>query len=114
MAQSGLFGSYPLSSESIDTVVKGCGAGAYALGYNNEDGSSFNIQRIGRSDTDLNARLHSYVGDKYQRFKYAFYDNAEQAFYKECRLYHDFSPSDNYIHPDKPKGTNYACPVCGQ
>ncbi len=113
MPESGLFGSYPLTSQKIDEVVRGIGAGAYALGYKSNDATVFYVQRIGRSDTDLNARLHDYVNGKYERFKYAFYDNAEQAFYKECRLFHDFSPEDNPIHPDKPNGTNYKCPVCG-
>lgn len=109
MSKSGLFGSYPLTSEKIDEVVVGVGAGAYALGYTENE--IFNIQRIGRSDTNLNSRLHDYIGS-HKRFKYAFYDNVESAFYKECHLYHDFTPDDNDIHPDKPNGTNYKCPVC--
>jgi hypothetical protein len=111
MVSTGLFGSYPLTAESINRHVRGISPGAYALGYVNQKGI-FNVVRVGRSDDDLNTRLHKYVGD-YKSFKYGFFNTAKEAFEKECRLYHDFEPPDNKIHPDRPDGTNYCCPVCG-
>ena len=111
MNEYGLFGSFPLSSYSINEHVRGYGPGAYLLGY--ISGSNFYVQRVGRSDSDLNSRLHDYVG-KYHAFQYVFFETARDAFYKECRLYHEFDPDDNFIHPDKPTGTNYICPVCSQ
>lgn len=113
MAESGLFGSYPLTTEKINEVVTGVGPGAYALGYDSSDGKSFYIQRVGRSDTNLNKRLHDHVGN-YKRFKYGYANTIEDAYYAECRLYHDFNPPDNFIHPDAPDGTNLSCHVCGQ
>ena len=110
MPDSGLYGSYPLTAEKIDEVVKGAGAGVYALGYRKKE--SFYFQYVGRSDSDLNGRLLDYVDGKYERFKYGFYTSVEDAYKKECLLYHNFNPKDNSIHPDKPDGTNYICPVC--
>lgn len=110
MPQTGLYGSYSFNAANINAVVKGLGAGAYALGYNNEDGSLLYIQYIGRSDTDLNARLLSHIGENYKHFQYAFFDDAIQAYNKECWLYHTFNPPDNDIHPAKPEGTNCKCP----
>lgn len=112
MAASGLFGSYPLTTEKINEVVTGVGPGAYALGYRSADGKTFTIQRVGRSDTNLNKRLHDHVGN-YKRFKYGYFSSAKDAYYAECRLYHGFNPPDNFIHPDEPDGTNLSCPVCG-
>ncbi len=110
MPSSGLYGSYPLTAKKNDEVVKGISAGVYTLGYKKEE--SFYTQYVGRSDSDLNDRLHDYVDSKYERFKYGFYNSIEDAFKKECSLYHDFNPKDNSIHPDRPNGTNYICPVC--
>ena len=39
------------------------------------------------------------------------------AFEKECRNFHDFGgveKLDNDIHPDRPDGAAWKCPVCGQ
>ena len=109
MTSSGLIGSYPLTNEKIDSVVSEK-IGAYALGKL-KDGT-FYISYVGRSDTNLNDRLHKHVGD-YTDFKYRHYPTKKEAFEKECTLYHDFTPGDNKYHPDKPNGTNYSCPVSG-
>jgi len=108
---TGLFGPHPLSKKGIDDAVKGVGMGAYALGPIAQSGGIV-VERVGRSDYDLNQRLHDYEG-RYTHFKYAFYSTKQEAFEKECQLYHEFSPTDNLIHPDKPAGTNHRCPVCG-
>src|SRR5262245_21500385 len=110
MANSGLFGAYALTREKIDEVVRGAGAGAYALGALNPHGV-FLISYVGRSDDDLNARLKCHVGN-YPQFKYGFYPGAKAAFEKECNLFHDFSPPDNQVHPARPSGTNWTCPRC--
>lgn len=111
MANTGLYGPFDLTDEVIDKVVKGVGAGAYALGTSEDNEVLKNIYRIGRSDTDLNRRLKEYVGT-YKHFKYAFYPNAHDAYRKECELYHNFTPRDNAIHPDKPNGTSHKCNHC--
>ena len=113
MPQTDLHGPHSLTSQGIDAVVKGIGPGAYALGRMSERGALV-VERVGRSDTDLNDRLHDYIENgksKYPVFKYGFFDSPEKAFYKECHLFHDFKPRDNPNHPDKPDGTNLRCPV---
>jgi len=109
MAASGLTGPYPLTNADIDANVTSVSSGAYALGYTKDN--TFYIDYVGRSDVDLAKRLKDHVG-KYKRFKYGYFSTAKAAFEKECRLYHDFSPKDNDIHPARPSGSGWECPVC--
>ena len=110
MTSSGLRGSYSLTKEGINQSVTRTSAGAYALGVTNEENAFF-ISRVGRSDDDVNRRLHDYVGD-YKKFKFEYYSSAKAAFEKECNLYHDFDPPDNTIHPDRPNNSTWKCPRC--
>lgn len=61
-------GSYPLTTEAIDARVTRTAPGNYALGY--LDGDTFMVFYVGRSESDLNDRLHQWVGapDAYDRF----------------------------------------------
>lgn len=52
-------GSYPLSDEAIDEALTRTAPGNYALGY--LDGEAFRVFYVGRSDSDLNQRLHEWV-----------------------------------------------------
>jgi hypothetical protein len=109
MASSGLNGPYALTDDTINKVITKTSAGAYALGKVKDD--TFYIDYIGRSDTDVNQRLHNHVGN-YSSFKFDYFGSAKAAFEKECNLYHDFSPSDNKAHPARPSGSNWTCPRC--
>lgn len=109
MASSGLKGSFALTDEKINEEITKTSPGAYALGRVKDD--TFYIDYVGRSDTDVNKRLHSHVGN-YPRFKYDYFSSAKAAFEKECNLWHDFSPADNSIHPARPNGSNWKCPRC--
>lgn len=109
MASSGLRGPFPLTNESIGNNVTRKSPGAYALG-SSKDGT-FYIYYVGRADVSVASRLHDHVG-KYDRFKYEYYGSAKAAFEKECRLYHDFEPRDNKVHPARPAGSGWKCPVC--
>jgi len=76
------------------------------------------VRYVGRSDTDVNSRLRSWVGkdSRYKQFKYSYATSSKEAFEKECKNYHDFGGSeslDNKDHPQRPEGTNWKCPVCG-
>ncbi len=76
--------------------------------------SVFVVEYVGRSDNDLNNRLHDWVGD-YRQFKASYFDTAQDAFKKECAIYHDFGEDeklDNEIHPDRPDNTSWECPKC--
>lgn len=112
MASLNMNGPYDLTSQEIDKVITKTSAGNYALGKMN--GESFIVSYVGRSDSDVNSRLKQHVG-KYSKFKYSYATSPKAAFEKECHNYHDFGESqklDNKIHPDRPKDSNWKCPVC--
>ena len=99
--QTGLRGSYTLDDETINRVVTRTSAGAYALGRVADN--TFYVSYVGRSDSDINGRLHDWV-DSYSKFKFEYYDSPKAAFEKECNLYHDFGEKetlDNDIHPQR-------------
>jgi hypothetical protein len=52
--------SCPLTDKKVDEAVTRTSPGSYALGY--LDGEAFVVFYVGRSDADVNARLHSWVG----------------------------------------------------
>jgi hypothetical protein len=52
--------SHLLSEERIDETVGRTSPGSYALGY--LDGGAFIAFYVGRSDSDVNARLRSWIG----------------------------------------------------
>lgn len=109
MASTGLKGPFPLTRDGIANAVTRSGPGAYALGQN--DGRTFYVSRVGRSDIDVGGRLSQYLGE-YSWFKYDYFPSPKSAFEKECRLFHDFNPPANVVHPDRPSGTNWRCPCC--
>lgn len=114
MPSTGLNGPFILTSNKIDETVKKVSSGVYALGRVN-DKKIFIIKYVGRSDDDLNDRLHDWVGE-YNHFKASYYNSVKAAFEKECSIYHDFGENeklDNEIHPDRPDGTMLRCPICG-
>jgi len=106
MASSEMYGPYELTNEKIDLVVTRKSPGKYALGR-----SPFSVLYVGRADDDLNARLKQWV-NKYTHFKFTYATSPKDAFEKECKNYHNFKPTDNKVHPDRPDGTDWKCPVC--
>ncbi len=109
MARSGLRGPFPLTDHGINDNVTKTSPGAFALGKTRY--AAYDIARVGRSDDDVNRRLHDYIWAN-EQFKYEYYPSPKAAFEKECRLYHDFKPPHNKIHPDRQSGTDWKCPVC--
>lgn len=105
-------GPYNLNNETIDRVVTKTSAGNYALGRKNNEGP-FLVNYVGRSDSDVNARLKAWVGKTTNTlFKFSYATSPRAAFEKECVNYHDFKPPGNKTHPDRPSGTNWKCPRC--
>lgn len=109
---------YALTDENIDAKVKNDAIGNYGLGYI-KDGK-FCVAYVGRSDTDLNRRLHDHVEEnaKYKYFKFSYARTPKEAYEKECINFHDFGGTkslENERHPDRPEGKgDYKCPVCGR
>ena len=119
MASLGMGNSYyDLTVEEVDRVVEKGKIGNYALGYQTEAG--FRVKYVGRSDNDLNDRIKDHIGEKesHKQFKFSYAKSVKEAFEKECNNWHDFGEDkvlkDNEYHPDKPNGTEFKCPKCGQ
>lgn len=79
------------------------------------------ILYVGRSDSDLNGRLKTHISEKslmtdryYLVFKFIYANSPKNAYEMECSLWHKEKPLDNKIHPNKPEGTTYPCPICGK
>ena len=104
---------FPFNEKSIDNTIHDNKIGNYALGsINDKDGLS--VSYVGRSDNDLKAELKQRLQTHpHSHFKTSYANSVEEAYNKECQNYHDFSPSENEIHPAKPN-LNIQCPVCGQ
>ena len=80
-----LYGPFPLTDERIDDNVVSS-PGVYALGYTR--GDEFVIAYLGRADNDLATELTTHVRGTYPLFKFAYALSAEDAFAKQCELYH--------------------------
>ncbi len=110
MPQTGLKGPLSLDKKTIESAVSAT-PGVYALGYV-EIGGDFIPKYIGRSDNNISQSLKDWVNSKYSKFKFEYYDSAEAAFLKECKLYHDWKEQlDNQEHPKK-LVTRWNCPCC--
>lgn len=109
---------HQLTHWTVDDQVSSGRKGNYALGYmSEEDGTTFIVCYVGRSDSDLNERLHQWVDEeRHPVFKFSYAESAKEAFLKECRNYHDFGGPvgklGNKNHPDRPNGTDLKCPRC--
>ena len=115
MASLGLqYGPYALTNAQVDFQVTRTSPGNYALGY--QQGNTFYVQYVGRSDTDVKQRLKAHVtAGKYAQFWFDYATSPKAAFEKECQNYHDFGGSqslDNKMHPDRPQNTGWKCPRC--
>jgi hypothetical protein len=112
MPSLGMKGPYDLNKDTIDQEVTRTSPGNYALGSKNDKGK-FHVSYVGRSDSDVNSRLKSWVGKtRHPLFKFSYATSAKAAFEKECQNYHDFKPRYNDNHPDRPTGTGWKCPRC--
>ncbi len=113
MPSLNMTGPFALNTSTIDSQVTKTSPGNYALGYMRD--TTFIVQYVGRSDTDLNDRIGDYVDTKYKKFKYSYATSPKAAFEKECQNFHDFGGSaklDNDIHPARPNSASWKCPVC--
>ncbi len=75
----------------------------------------FYVSYVGRADRDLARELERHEL-AYTHFIFNFAETAEEAFYKECELFHTFKPLAN-AHPGRPSGSQppgsqLKCPYC--
>lgn len=109
MASPILSDVYRLTDDNINQVIKRISPGVYVLDKTSD--GPFKTSYTGRSDVDVNKRLHDWVG-KYRFFRFAYSSSPKDAFEGECNLYHDYSPADNAVHPARPNGSGWKCPRC--
>jgi len=106
-------GPYRLDTATIEANVAKVSVGTYALGRRDSDTEEFAVDYVGRADSDVNAKLKSWVGKtNAPLFMFSYAVSCRVAFAKECKLYHDLSPPDNDAHPDRPAVVDWTCPVC--
>ncbi|MFZ4807992.1 MAG: hypothetical protein ACOYLQ_12095 [Hyphomicrobiaceae bacterium] len=108
--QTGLVGPLPLNYDQIASAIRRVTAGVYAIGHVDSD-DCFYIERVGRSDSDIRRVLQETIGTA-SHFKYLELPTADQAFAKECLLFHDFKPPGNRCHPEPPFDSERDCPRC--
>ena len=102
--------THALSSERITEHVTKTSAGVYLLDKTST--GPFTVSYVGRADDDVADRLRKHAAKgKYKFFQFEYCTGAKAAFEKECNLYHSYKDLDNEVHPARPAGTNYACPV---
>jgi hypothetical protein len=103
--------THAYTSTQIDQIVTQTSAGNFALGYLDENGG-FIVGYVGRSDGDVNSELKNYLQENYDRFKFSYATSSKDAFDKECKNYHEFSPKGNKIHPRRPDNHTWKCRRC--
>jgi len=108
-------GPIHLSASEIAKNVPAGAPGAYALGYARPHEGAVFIALVGRGDTDLRAALLERVEGAYTACFWRISATAEEAFARECELWHEMGGAegdlDSDLHPVPPG--DLACPVCG-
>ena len=129
MASLDMDGPFVLESKTIQSSVGG-NPGNFALGTLT-DKKRFAVRLVGRSDDNLQKTLlqelkrgtgqpgffaRLFAGKKrINAFKFSHARDAEAAFGKECRNFHNFGGSSklaNKAHPKPPPGKAWACSYC--
>lgn len=103
-----LSGPYPLTEDGVAEAVTASAPGVFALGMMRN--GAFYVGYVGRAELDLARELDRHEL-AYSHFKFNFADTAEDAFQKECELFHAFAPPAN-AHPSRPRGSQAKCPIC--
>lgn len=110
-----MLGPYPYNADTINSLIQEGIKGNYALGFIEESDNSFVVHYVGRSDDDLRTRIKHSIG-RYSHFKFSQADSISDAYFKECKNWHDFGGEekilDNKIHPDRPDNMFIVCPYC--
>ncbi|WP_282604258.1 hypothetical protein [Pelagibius sp. Alg239-R121] len=129
MASLDMDGPFALDSKAIQSKVAG-NPGNFALGTMTGN-KRFAVRIVGRSDDNLQKTLlkelkrgtgqpgffaRLFAGKKrINAFKFSHARDAQAAFSKECRNFHNFGGSKklaNKAHPAPPPGVKAACEYC--
>ena len=111
------FGPFEFDKATIMRKVAQNSIGNFALGYLKESTGGFVPKYVGRSDSDVREELLAKLETKSrtrQNFEFDYANSVKAAFDMECENYHDFRKQlENEIHPRRPEGKDYPCPVKG-
>ena len=118
MASLGMLGPFALTDIDVNKRVPENVMGNYAFLQKKWLTDEYLVRYVGRSDSDLKKEIKQQVKTDRAKgcthFKYSIAKSVKEAFEKECKNYHDFGESEclyNDIHPAKPAGTKYECPI---
>lgn len=108
---------YNLTEEEVDRHVVYGLAGVYLLLKFNTELGRYDVQYVGRSDSNLNVRLKQHCSEGYDAFRFEYAFSSEAAYQGECTYYHHYNGDigllDNKSHPDLPDGVSgVVCPIC--
>lgn len=110
--RSVLVGPHELSFDCLERTLPRQRIGVFAIGHVDPAGT-FRVQRVGRDEEDVQARLRSLIGSA-NKFKFALVHSAFEAFEIECELFHKLRPPSNVTHPNCPPGSGWKCRHCVQ
>lgn len=110
MTGTELNGPYRLVYDEITFFVRSASKGVYLLGQEGQS-NRFLISYVGAGFTDVRSELLDRIGTA-SMFKVQLTSSAEAAFRKQCDLFHQFKPSGNFLHPERPHGSSVQCPHC--
>lgn len=120
MASLGMLGPFALTDNEVSKRVPENVMGNYAFLQKKWLTDEYLVRYVGRSDSDLKKEIKQQMktdrAKSCAHFMFSIAKSKKEAFEKECRNYHDFGECDclnNDIHPAKPAGTKYKCPVEG-
>ncbi|MBK1698908.1 hypothetical protein CKO21_16815 [Rhodovibrio salinarum] len=125
-------GPFPLEVDEVTRIVSGSGPGNFALGKMDKQ-KRFVVRFVGRDDKNVRDALLSaakkadptpgLIGrilgkdEGADAFKFSYAQDAQAAYGKQCRTYHQFNSKgqlENKSHPKPPNGAPGKCPVCGE
>lgn len=109
-------GPFLLDSKIIDLKVTLAKPGNYYLGEYRD--RTFYVLYVGSDHVNVKIRLKQHIGEPCPYFMFRYASSPKDAYVFESQKYHDFGGERgnllNKIHPAKPDGSDWKCPVCGK
>ena len=81
--------TFPLTLEEVDKQVTANKIGVYLLLFllnSDKQHKKYLVRYVGRSDSDLNARLKQHCSEGYDAFWFEYVKSPLEAYLEECRL----------------------------
>ena len=97
----------------VDNSLEWSSSSVFVLGgirKGNDGKLRFKVRLVKHVDGDLGASLRKYI-DVYSGFRFKFFRSTQNAYHRECQIYHTFNPRDNRGHPAPPRNTKFFCPI---